>query len=92
MKRVSLLLIKHVVYSYKNISDIVFCIKFAFKDNTFDGPKAMGRDPYGPTSIEMVTLITVSVPHDRRFGRFGSHNSFWKATLTKVSYLVEHFS
>ena len=68
MKRVSFLLIKHVVYSYKNISDIVFCIKFAFKDNTFDGPKAMGRDPYGPTSIEMVTLITVSVPHDRRFG------------------------
>ena len=44
-------------YSYKNISDIYllallkFFLKFASKDNTFDGPKSMGRDPYGPTSM-----------------------------------------
>ena len=60
MKRASLLLIKHVVYSYKNISDISVCSveKFFFsKDNTFDGPKPMVRDPYGPTSMIFHLMI-----------------------------------
>ena len=34
---------------------------FASRDNTFDGPKSMGRDPYGPTSM-IFEMYACSVP------------------------------
>ena len=58
-------------YSYKNISDIylpvssveIFFFKFASKDNTFDGPKSMGRDPYGPTSMIFMSMTPIDSVH-----------------------------